>query len=58
MVEESVNNILPFLDTCIELKGDYFESFVYRKRTNTNVLLNAKATCPANWKCRILDEDE
>ena len=53
-VEESVNNVLPFLDTCIELKGDYFESFVYRKKTNTNVLLNAEATCPANWKRSVI----
>ena len=53
-VEESVNNILPFLDTCIELKGDYFESFVYRKKTNTNVLLNAEATCPVNWKRSVI----
>ena len=53
-VEESVNNILPFLDTCIELKGDYFESYVYRKKTNTNVLLNAEATCPVNWKRSVI----
>ena len=53
-VEERFNNILPFLDTCIELKGDYFESFVYRKKTNTNILLNAEATCPINWKRSVI----
>ena len=53
-VEESINNVLPFLDTCIELKGDCFESFVYRKQTNTNVLLNADTICPNSWKRSVI----
>ena len=34
-VEESVNNVLAFLDTSIRIKGKNLESFVYRKSTNT-----------------------
>ena len=49
-VEESIGNVLPFLDTNISIVGDNFDSCVYRKETNTNVLLNANAICPVSWK--------
>ena len=49
-VEKSVNNTLAFLDTEIKFIGDHFESFVFRKATNTNVLLNVDAVCPMSWK--------
>ena len=49
-VEKSVNNCLAFLDTEIRLCGDEFESTVFRKQTNTNVLLNVDAICPVSWK--------
>ena len=41
---------LPFLDCYISITGGNFESWVYRKTTNTNVLLNAFALCPEEWK--------
>ena len=44
---------LPFLDTKITLPTDDFKSVtssVYRKPSNTNVLLNFSAMCPKNWK--------
>ena len=49
-VEKSINNSLAFLDTEIKLNGDEFESTVFRKQTNTNVLLNVDAICPVSWK--------
>ena len=49
-VEKSTNNCLPFLNTEIKLLGDSFESCVYRKATNTNVLLNVDAVCPMSWR--------
>ena len=41
---------LAFLDTMISIKGGNFESWVYRKKTNTDVMLNAFSNCPENWK--------
>jgi hypothetical protein len=49
-VEKSINNVLPFLNTEIKLTGDNFESSVFRKDTNTNVLLNVNAVCPMSWR--------
>ena len=48
-VEKSTNS-LPFLDTEIKISGDNFESWTYRKKTDTGVLLNACAVCPRSWK--------
>ena len=41
---------LPFLDTEICIKNGNFESWVYRKKTNTNVILNCFSLCPNTWK--------
>ena len=41
---------LPFLDTRITLKSPTFESTIYRKKTNTNVVINYSATAPTQWK--------
>ena len=49
-VEESENNVLAFLDTQISIKDDEFQSCVFRKKTNTDVLLNNDAICPVSWK--------
>ena len=51
---EKSTNSLPFLDTEIEIIDDRFESWVYRKATNTNVMLNANAVCPLSWKKGLL----
>ena len=53
-VEESINNVLPFLNTEITLVGDHFDSCVFRKSTNTNVLLNMNAVCPISWKKSLI----
>ena len=42
------------MDTEIRIIGDEFESCVYRKSTNTDVLLNFGAVCPAVWKKGII----
>ena len=42
---------LPFLDTEVRITGaNQFETKVYRKPTNTNVLLHYEATTPQKWK--------
>ena len=48
-VEKSINS-LSFLDTEIKISGDNFESWTYRKKTDTGVLLNLCAVCPRGWK--------
>lgn len=48
---------LAFLDTNITLPTDDCEGFsssVYRKPSNTNVLLNFNAMCPQNWKLGLI----
>ena len=45
---------LPFLDTEISIKDGDFESWIYRKKTNTNVLLNNSAICPFKWKVGLI----
>ena len=47
---------LPFLDTQINLNLDSsgFTTEVYRKPTNTNVILNWSAFCPENWKIGLI----
>ena len=48
-IEEGTTS-LPFLDTEIRITGDDFESWTYRKKTDTGVILNSSAVCPNNWK--------
>ena len=45
---------LPFLDTEIKIDGQTFRSEVYRKKTNTNLILNYKAVCPRGWKSGLV----
>ena len=47
---------LAFLDTKIDLETPdvNFSSTVFRKKTNTNVLLNWDAFCPTNWKLGLI----
>ena len=51
------NDCLAFLDTSVSLPDDSSEVFtskVYRKPTNTNVILNYSALCPLNWKFGLI----
>ena len=45
---------LLFLDTEISIKGADFESWVYRKKTDTSVILHDQAVCPPNWKSGVI----
>ena len=47
---ETSTTFLPFLDTAISIKSNQFESWVYRKPTNTGVILNYHAVAPRRWK--------
>ena len=52
-VEEGIGS-LPFLDTEIRINGDIFESWTYRKKTDTGVILNSAAVCPQIWKKSLI----
>lgn len=49
-------NSIAFLDTEISLPGEQgpANSTVYRKPTNTGVLLNFSALCPSKWKIGMM----
>ena len=47
---ETSTTFLPFLDTAVSIKNNQFESWVYRKPTNTGVVLNYHAVAPRRWK--------
>ena len=44
---------MPFLDTNITLSPHGLRSSVYRKRTNTDVVLHYKAMAPMAWKTEL-----
>ena len=48
-VQEGIGS-LPFLETEKRINGDLFESWTYRKKTDTGVILNSAAVCPQIWK--------
>ena len=41
---------LPFLDVCVKMSNDHFETYVFRKKTHTGVFLNFSSICPTQWK--------
>ena len=45
---------LPFLDSAIAIKDNQFETKVYRKPTNTGVLLNYNSVAPKKWKRSLI----
>ena len=45
---------LPFLDVEIRIANNEFETKVYRKPTNTGVLLNYEAMAPKKWKRSLI----
>ena len=48
-VEQSTTTI-SFLDVKIKVTNNKFDTWVWRKSTNTELLLNFAALCPKNWK--------
>ena len=45
---------MPFLDTSVTLSPDGLKSSVFRKKTNTNVVLHYDATAPKAWKTGLI----
>ena len=52
--EESIGSHIPFLDVHIELKESDCETWVFRKKTHTGVLLNFDAVTPRRWKSGLI----
>jgi len=45
---------LAFLDIEIKVNGNGFDTWIWRKPTNSGILLNFKAMCPLNWKSGLI----
>ena len=45
---------LPFLDTRITLNSESFDSTVYRKTTNNDVIMNSSSIAPKQWKSGLI----
>ena len=45
---------MKFLDTVIKLNGIDFDTFVFRKNTCTDVILNFHSVCPVKWKIGLI----
>ena len=52
--EESEDSLLPFLDVNVQLRDRECETWVFRKKTHTNVVLNYQAVAPAKWKSGLI----
>ena len=46
-IEDSIENIINFLDVSIDARDTNFTTSVYRKETNDGRCLNGKSECPA-----------
>ena len=54
-IEQSTKaNTLSFLDVQVKLLNDGYETNVWRKSTNTGLLLNFNAMCPKIWKSGLI----
>jgi hypothetical protein len=45
---------MPFLDTEVKLSSNGLESTIFRKKTNTDVVLNHNAIAPTMWKTGLI----
>jgi hypothetical protein len=45
---------LPFLDTKVTLEPPYFSSTVFRKNTDTSVVMNYRSMAPTKWKTALI----
>ena len=52
---ETTRGPLPFLDTQITIKNQRFQVEVYRKPTNTDVIMNYESSAPLKWKRALLN---
>ena len=51
---ELPSDTIPFLDVEIRLNETGIDTWVYRKPTNTNLILNFNALCPIKWKSGLI----
>ena len=51
---ELPSDTIPFLDVEIRLNVTGIDTWVYRKPTNTNLILNFNALCPTKWKSGLI----
>ena len=51
---ELPSDTMPFLDVEIRLNEAGINTWVYRKCTNTNLILNFNALCPTKWKSGLI----
>lgn len=51
---EVAEGTLPFLDFEVNIQGRDVSTWVYRKSTNTNVMLNFHAIAPLKWKRALI----
>ena len=51
---ETTSNRLPFLDVSITIQDAAFDTKVYRKPTNTGVLMNFQSMTPIKWKKTLI----
>ena len=51
---EEASETLPFLDVEIKLQDNSYDSWVWRKKTHTGVLLNFTAVAPTKWKFALI----
>ena len=51
---ETTTGALPFLDVTISIEEDGFNTGVYRKPTNTDVILNYHSVAPTKWKRSLI----
>ena len=53
-METSMINQLPFLDINIRIKDDQFSTSIYKKSSNTNVMMNYESCTPKSWKKNLI----
>ena len=51
---EITTNKLPFLDVSISIKDNSYNTEVYRKPTNTGILMNFDCMAPRKWKKALI----
>ena len=51
---ETSTHSVPFLDTAISIKNEQFDCKVFRKPTNTGMIMNYHCTAPFKWKTSLI----
>ena len=51
---ETTSDVLPFLDVGVSIDKDVFHTQVYRKPTNTHVIMNYHSEAPLKWKRALI----